>query len=446
MTQEILIQSLSKKGIGRGTDKTRTVEVRGTLPGEKVVATPFRKKKKVHIYDLETVVAPSSSRVAPRCPHATECGGCAFQFLAYEEQLIFKHKKLQTLFPDETVLPVLPSPQVFAYRNKMEFTFSQDKEGNKYLGLIKGGSKGRVLNLTECHLTPTPFTAIRKTVFAWWEQRELKAYHMFSDTGHLRNLVIRTSHATGEIMVILVVSGNPDYALTKEDLTELKAALPGVHLFVKIHQAIKGKPTQFYEHHLQGSEWLKDQYTVFDTTYNVKISPSAFFQPNSYTVGLLYERAIQLAQPKKTDTVYDLYCGSGTIGMAFSQFVDKVHGIEINPYAVFDAQGNIEANGITNMTVEKGDVAKAIQGRERKDIVLVDPPRAGLEKAVTHLIRMSPEKIVYISCNPQTQAEDLVKLKNAGYGVSAIQPVDQFPHTPHVETILVLTKETNVAV
>lgn len=431
------ITSLSKKGVPIAKECEKKFEVRGAIVGETVEADVTRKRRKGSIAELKSVLTPSSERITPKCVHASVCGGCVFQHLSYEGQLKVKQKTLAELFPDAS--PIVPCDEVWQYRNKMEYTFSQDKEGKRYLGLIRAASKGRVENINECHLTHPFFVEVLSVVREWWERHGLLAYKPMKDEGHLRNLVVRRGTNSGEQMVMLVVSGNPDYAVPKQALEDFVTLFSLVHVFVKIHQAIPGQRTQFFEHHLAGNEWLKETYDVAGRRYTAHISPSSFFQPNTLQMQKLYERALQLAQPKKTDLVYDLYCGMGTIGMAFAPYVEKVYGIELNPYAVYDAQLNLETNSITNMEVVKGDVGTLLLGMQSPDIAIVDPPRAGLEgKALPNLLACMPKKIVYISCNPYTQQEDVEKLVEAGYQVTHVQPVDQFPHTPHVENIVVL--------
>jgi len=444
---EVDLTSYSKKGIARGTVGPKKVEVRGALVGERVDATIIKKRKGVHLAQLETVKSPSVERRNAPCPHFPSCGGCSFQNLKYPSQLSYKQSVIEGLFGES--LPIIPCDDEWAYRNKMEYTFSEDKEGTKYLGLIKAGSKGRVLTLSECHLTAPWFIEALSITRSWWEKHNLSAFHMYKDTGHLRNLVLREAKNTGERMIVLVVSGNPDFALPKAALDDFVKCMRDafeenpLHIFLKIHQAVKGEPTQFFEVHLHGSEWLTEKLRITtDKSYTVKISPSAFYQPNSTQVGKLYGKALELAAPKKTDLVYDLYCGIGTIGIAFSEYVREVKGIELNPYAVYDAHANIEANEIDNVEVIRGDVGALLEGMPTPDIAIIDPPRAGLEKkAMKHLVSLQAKKIVYISCNPYTQAENVQELMGHGYTIHSVQPVDQFPQTAHCENIVVLQLE-----
>lgn len=444
---EIDLTRYTKKGVAYGIQGSKKIEVRGGLVGETVAATIVQKKKGSLLAQLDMVKSPSEQRRAAKCAHFPECGGCTFQNLKYSSQLAYKQNVIEELFGES--LPIVPCEQEWNYRNKMEYTFSEDKEGKKYLGLIKAGSKGRVITLSECFLTSHWFMEAAHVTKEWWETHCLSAFHPFKDTGHLRNLIVREAKNTGERMIILVVSGNPEYALSKTALDDfvqrMRAAFEEqpLHIFLKIQQCIPGKPTQFFEIHLHGNEWLTEKLIVSEKeTYIVKISPSAFYQPNSVQIGTLYAKAIELAEPQKTDIVYDLYCGIGTIGIAFSKYVKEVKGIELNPYAVYDAHANIEANEIDNMEVIRGDVGEQLQGMKAPDIAIIDPPRSGLEKnAMRNLLALGAKKIIYISCNPYTQAEDTTQLMAHGYTMKGVQPVDQFPQTAHCENIVVLQLE-----
>lgn len=445
---ELDLTKYSKRGVAQGSLGSKKVEVRGAMVGETVAATVRRKRKGVHLATLERILTPSPDRTPSRCGHFPKCGGCTFQMLPYPKELEHKQSVIAALFGHS--LPILPSPSVWEYRNKMEYTFSQDKEGTRYLGLIEAGSRGKVIPLTECHLTKPWFIEVKEAVAQWWEKHALQAYHMPSNAGHLRNLIVREGTNTKERMVILVVSGVPEFALPKEAIQDFVTLLKpfdlgdSLHLFLQVQQAIPGKPTQVFEVHLYGREWLKETLVLSEKEkYSLKISPSAFFQPNTAQAGILYSKAIEIADPSPSDVVYDLYCGTGTIGMAFSPYVDRVLGVELNPYAVYDAQANIEENGIDNVEVVKGDVGKVLEEMKAPDIAIVDPPRPGLEpKAMGHILRLKPKKLLYISCNPYTQKENVDRFVEEGYTLQVVQPVDQFPHTPHCENIVLLTRSS----
>lgn len=389
-----------------------------------------------------------------RCKHVSECGGCKAQQIAYAEQLQKKQQLvLQAFAPflDNTAVhPILPCKDPWHYRNKMEFSFSQDRAGTHYLGLMLRGGRRRVFNLEECHLCAPWMASALQAARTWWKKSGLQAYHPPSDRGSLRTLTLRDSKRTHEKMAILTVSGNPDYALTRVQIEEFVAALdvPGLSVFVTIQQIKKGSPTQFFEMHVCGSTHITEhlEVTVKGKTERLtfKISPSSFFQPNPLQAELLYGRALELCTLSQGTEAFDLYCGTATLAMVLGKHVKKVVGIELNPHAVFDGRSNLALNGIENVEIHIGDVGKTLlqlceKGPLASDLVVVDPPRAGLDAtALSHLTSLKPKEILYISCNPFTQAENVKILIQAGYRLKHLQPVDQFPHTDHTENIALL--------
>jgi 23S rRNA (uracil-5-)-methyltransferase RumA len=280
----------------------------------------------------------------------------------------------------------------------------------------------------------------KQAVFAWWEEEDLQAFHPPSGRGLLINLILRSSPEGGK-MVNLVVSGNPLYALTGSQLDRLvqKFSADNVSLFLTLKHAKEGTPTTYSEMHLAGPSSLI--YKAGTLTYHV--SPASFFQPNNYTFPILCETALQMVGPQKHERLIDLFCGLGTLGLYFAPHVDEVVGVEINKGAVADARDNALRSQIDNALFFAEDVTTFIQSyQELFDIALVDPPRAGLEKrGVEALLTLKPKKILYISCNPKTQAQDLQALL-PHYTVQKIQPLDQFPHTDHVENFLLLSSNS----
>lgn len=320
----------------------------------------------------------------------------------------------------------------------MEFSFSQNKAGERFLGLIIKSSRGKVLNLHECLLSPPWFAEIVAQVRAWWESTNLSAFHFHRGEGTLRTLTLREGRRTGDRMAMLTVSGDPRFALTRSQINSFIQAVGPLSTFLRVQQCIPKTPTQFYEMHLAGPDHITEKLHLKGRTLTFKISPSSFFQPNTVQAERLYTHALEMAGP--APLVYDLYAGTATLGMAFAPQAQKVIAIELNPYAVFDAKYNAEQNKISNIEIHCADVGKFLsQITETPDLVIVDPPRAGLDPtALEHLKRVAPPRILYISCNPVTQAKNIAEL--SGYQIDAVQPVDQFPHTPHIENITLLTK------
>ncbi len=467
----VVISKLSPKGFGVGfLRKTESsplskVLIPHAIPGDEVLADVGSKKQGAYAGKVLEIVKASSDRVGARCIHAGSCGGCSLQQMSYDKQLSYKENLIKELFASiftGAVLPIIGCKDIWNYRNKMEYTFSQDKEGSKFLGLIIAGSKGRVESLAECHLCPLWFIDVLKAVRNWWDQSSLLAYNGYRDTGSLRTLTLREGRSTGQKMAILTVSGVPEFGLKKADIgsfaLEVKKALPDclegdLSIFLRVQQSIAGQVTQFYEMQLAGPAHILEEIEIsldsFIKKYRFKISPTAFFQPNTAQAEKIYSKALSMVEEKKRKRVLDLYAGTATLGMIFASFAEKVISIEINPYAVFDAEMNKEINAVENLQIYKGDVAqvlKALRSQdsswERPDLVLVDPPRTGLSfEALSLIVELKPEEILYISCSPSTQARDCILFKEAGYEIVKIQPIDQFPHTIHVENIALLRQK-----
>ncbi len=451
---EVILDAFSAKGRATGSLDNCKVEVFGGAPGDTALVALGRKRKGKRQGILQEVLRPSSLRTTPLCKHAGVCGGCCWQHIDYAHQLRLKQEVIERMFSEFSqaiVYPIIPCDPPFHYRNKMEFSFSQNKAKDHFLGLMMGGSD-KVLNLEECHLTSKWFSDIVIGVRNWWKKTSLAAYHHYQDTGSLRTLTLREGYYTKDKMVILTVSGNPDYAIKKEDLDtfvkEVRAVGTegGLSIFLRIHQIQKGSPTQFFEHLLYGKDHIKEKLNI-DEGFLLTISPDAFFQPNTRQAEKLYRRAKQMLSGAPSKTLLDLYCGTGTIGMVMSKYFDKVVGLEINPYAVIDAKANLEANRISNMEVHQGDVAQVLKelGMKREsgeiDAVIVDPPRSGLDdKAIAQIGEISPKMILYISCHPKTQVDNIKSLEALGYQLVKVHPVDQFPHTVHVENIALLQR------
>ena len=462
------ITSFTKKGNGLGTiiDSDKKVEVPFAIPKETVKAIIHRKKSGVYASKLEEIITPSELRIPPRCQHFSVCGGCRWQQMKYEKQLEIKQEIVQSLFSpilDKTIeiKKIIPSESPWHYRNKMEFSFSSDLTQKKYLGLIIDSSRGKVVNLTECHLVNPWFIEAIQAVRSWWHESEILAYHPHTNKGSLRTLTVREGMSTGDRLVMLTVSGNPDYALNKKELESFKSFLVDalepldqnckLSLFLRIQQAIKGEVTHFYEMCLYGPDHIREVLSIQPDKKHppiplkFDISPSAFFQPNTRQAEKLYSTALQLLDIPDKSVVYDLYCGTGTLGICAAQKAHYVLGIEISEESSLDARTNAKANGLKNIKIVTGSVRSVIDELKKNnelplpDVVMLDPPRVGLDKeTLEHLGALKPKKILYISCNPLTQVENIISLQKMGYQIIEIQPVDQFPHTAHIENIVVL--------
>lgn len=483
------VESITSDGISRATcalDNTKnvTVEFIGGLPGEefegRLIHQSSRRKAKFRAVDT-VCTKPLPIRSTPCCAHFGMCGGCLFQEMPYDMQLKIKQQKIEQLFlpfmsqgagNSFQIRPILPSNEVWGYRNKMEFSFSQDRAGKQFLGLIEGGSKGRVFTLSECHLSDPRAQDVVRVTRIWWGESGLSAYACRTNQGTLRTLTTRVSKTTNEMMVILTVSGVPEYAPKKEQLDAFCDAVhtavgPDVHIILRIHQAIKGQPTQFFEMTLRGKDHIVEKISIpsllGDKVLDAYISPKAFFQPNTFQAMRLYETALAMAQLEPHMTFWDLFCGIGVFGMVAAHKVRKVLAVELDPDAAYDAKVNAERFGLDNFTVICGDVGEALKEVSKKsqeksseksqgdhshledyshcDVALIDPPRAGLGMtAIQQILELKPACLIYVSCNPVTQVADLHHLIEGEYSIEEVAPIDQFPHTLHVENIVRLKR------
>lgn len=468
-TVDVDISEWTTEGIGRGfwlspDGRSWAVDVPFTAPGDKVTVNLLKRKKGVYASKAVEWLTLSNQRIAPQCRHFGKCGGCKWQHISYAEQLKQKEKWLADLlkpYLDRSVTwhSIIPCDPPWNYRNKMELTFSSDRAGNRYLGLILQGTKGHVFQMQECHLMQAWMMDANHTVVNWWEASALEAYRSIANTGALRTLTLREGIRSGDRMVMLTVSGNPSYALNQKQIQNFidalkKAITPSkegakLSLFLRIQQIAKGKPTQFFEMLLDGPDHIREMMTIETAgkkshALQFQISPSAFFQPNTVQAERLYSRALQLTDLSPNSLVYDLYCGTGTLGLCLAKQVREVIGIELSPESSLDARENAKANQLENISILTGDVGHLLptllEEKRRPDAVLVDPPRVGLDmKALKNVIEAKAPVLTYISCNPATQVANLDLLIQGGYRLKAVQPVDQFPQTSHVENILVLT-------
>jgi len=451
-TVELLIEEISKKGHGKGEIDTPAgispVEVPNSMPGDRVQVQLLRRRRGCHRSRLLEVVSPSSDRIEPRCSHFGLCGGCQWQHIPYDMQLSYKTERIAEAFAPyyDEIPTALPSCQVWGYRNKMEFTFSTNAAGTRYLGLIIGGSRGYVFNLEECPLTDGWFADIVTSVRQWWEKEGLSSFHFHKGVGALRYITLRKAQNTDDCMVTLTVTEGSLEDSQKESFVQAVSAVSvgrNLSCILREQRCAKGVATTFHETPLLGPGIVKEQLHLDGHPLTFSISSSAFFQPNTAQAEKLYSLAIKEAGITKKSVVYDLYCGTGTLALCAALFADQVFGIELVPEAICDAKANAKANGIENAHFIAGDVSCELARLEapKPDVVIVDPPRAGLDvPAMEALKATGAPRIVYVSCNYKTQAENIGQLVEAGYCVEKVLPIDQFPHTVHVENIAILRK------
>lgn len=470
-SKQIDVTAFSKEGFGRGffenpSQKRVPIDIPFTMPGDRVDVSLCGKKKGLYRGKLLHIESPSKDRVTPLCSHFGNCGGCQWQHIDYVEQLKLKETFVRDLFrsfihSDTKCFPIIPSEPYFRYRNKMELSFSSDKWGHRYLGLIIQGTRGHVFHMKECHLMNPWMAHVVSDVNEWWNRWNLLAFNPSRNCGTLRTLTLREGIRTQDRMIILTVSCDPQFALEQRILNDFVATCRlsceedmengKLSIFLRLQQVAKGRATRFYEMLLHGSDHIREVLYI-ETGKNIResfrfhISPSAFFQPNTLQAEKLYSKAIQLSELTPEDIVYDLYCGTGTLGICMARNVQKVVGIELSPESTLDANENVKINQLSNVVIETGDVGKTLQkylecAETKPSLIMIDPPRAGLDlKAMNNILQGRPQKLTYISCNPLTQADNCAFFVKNGYQIVAIQSVDQFPHTSHVENIVTLRR------
>lgn len=378
----------------------------------------------------------------PACPLAKKCGGCDYQGMPYEQQLKEKEQAVRKLMKGfGEVSPIIGAKDPYHYRNKVHAVFSRQKNGEIISGIYQEGSH-RVVPVDSCQIENEKADEIIVSVRKLLKSFKIKVYDEDTDFGLLRHVLIRTGHVSGQIMVVLVVR-SPIFPSKNNFVKTLRAMHPEITTVVlnvnerKTSMVLGERNITIY-----GKGYIED--TLCGCTF--RISPTSFYQINPVQTERLYKTAMMLARLNKRDVVIDAYCGIGTIGMVAAKTVKEVIGIELNAEAVRDANQNAKRNHMDNIRFVQGDAGRFMEGmadrEEQVDVVFIDPPRSGSDEAfLKSLLVLAPKKIVYISCNPETQARDLKVLCKRDYRVEAIQPVDMFPFCGHVETVALLVKK-----
>ena len=440
---ELSVESLAFGGNGVARLNGFVVFVRRGLPGDRVRAR-ITKVQRRHAEALAVeVLDPSPLRVVAPCKHYPACGGCRFQDLAYEAQLEAKADQVRDALvrigglAEPPLEPIVPAEQIFHYRNKLEYSFTETPDGPS-LGFHRAGRWDEVLDIEQCWLTTDLGNEVRHAVRDWAREAGLAAYDQAEGKGYLRHLVYREGRNTGQVLVQLVTGPGELH-----DADGLVAALRRIPQVRSIHHAVNETPaeiTNLPTTLLWGEEAIEEAIGGL----RFRIRPTAFLQTNTAMAERLYEFAVDYAALTGDETVWDLYCGIGTIGLTMARNALTVWGIDISEESVACALENADLNGIANAAYYAGDVGQAIEELKDRsgtpDVVVVDPPRAGLSnKAVRRLGRIGAPRIVYVSCNPTTLAGNVKQLgADWGYELRRARPVDMFPHTPHVETVSLL--------
>lgn len=463
---ELQVESLAfgTKGVSRVNGFVVFVEE--TLPGQRVRAQIFKKKSGYAEARAIEIIEQSPNFVTPRCRHFTDCGGCLLQNLDYATQLQSKQQQVKELLEhiggiaDPPMAPAMGSPQIFFYRNKMEFSFSRQRwltreeiakneitlAKNFALGLHTRNRYDKTLAIEECHLQSPLSNQILAVVRTFTEKHALVPYTTFGHTGFWRFLVIREGKQTDDVMVNIVTADAPEGRTAVQQLAEkLHAEIPQITTIVhNINHSKAQIAVGDEEVVLHGPGFIRERIGSF----LFQISPNSFFQTNTLGAEKLYGVAREFAGLTGKETVFDLYCGAGTIAIFISPQAKQVVGFEIVPQAIHDAGVNCHLNEVRNCAFILGDLKDELAQTPllvnrwgRPDVVIVDPPRAGMHpKVVQKIIELSPPRLVYVSCNPSTLARDVKELALTGYQLKKAQPVDMFPHTSHIEVVGVLEK------
>jgi 23S rRNA (uracil1939-C5)-methyltransferase len=425
------VESLAYGGKGVARRNGYVVFVADALPGDRVTAEVTKAKRSYAEASARAIVRESPDRVPPRCDHGGEpCPGAPWQGLAYEEQLRHKHSQVEDALTrlgglrGFEVEPIEPAEERWRYRNKLEYSFGE-RDGELVLGFHARGRWDLVVDAEDCQLASERNNAKRNEVRAWARSEALPAYDRRSRRGVLRNLVIREGRRTRQLQARLVTAP-----------VEIPRPPVDLHTVAEGTGDAPDGPTGAL-----GSEYLEEELCGL----RFRISHRAFFQTNTEMAERLYGNAAEMADLRGAERVFDLFCGIGTLGLILAGRSGEVWGVEIVPEAIADAEENARLNGIENAHFRAGDARKEIRAllaeAGKPDVVVVDPPRAGLsKKVVRRVIECQAHRIVYVSCNPTSLAPNAAQLAEAGYRLRRVKPVDMFPQTPHIECVALLER------
>ncbi len=458
--ENLLITDIAAEGVSIGRHENYVIFVRGVIPGDIVDVQLTRTRKAYAESKLLKIREFSKDRVEPFCSHFENCGGCKWQMLPYKKQLFYKQKQVFDQLSrigglkDVNIKPIIASQEDKFYRNKLEFTFAnrrwletnepvmdKDDRGLEGLGFHVQGMFDRIIDLKKCYLQAEPSNEIRNKIGEFTKREGYDYYNCRSHEGMMRNIIVRTS-STGEIMLIVIFNqDNPE--LINALMEYVAKEFPEV---TSLQYVINSKfNDSIYDQEVicfRGKDYIYEEMDGL----KFKIGPKSFFQTNTAQALTLYRKTLEFASVLPDDIIYDLYTGTGTIANFVARHCRKVVGIESVPEAIEDAKVNSEINNISNTAFFAGDMkdllnADFIKKNGKPDVIILDPPRAGVHENVIKVMReAAPQKIVYVSCNPATQARDIAMLTDM-YDHLESQPVDMFPHTHHVENVALLVRK-----
>lgn len=488
----VTIEDIGTEGEGIGKIDGFTLFVKDAVVGDEIEAKIIKPKKNYAYARLEKVLTPSPFRVEPKCAYHRQCGGCQIQALSYEKQLEFKHNKVRNNLLriggfseellDDCMEPIVGMEEPYYYRNKAQYPVGTDKEGNIITGFYAGRTHSIIAN-TECYLGVPGNKEILEIILAHMEKNHVSAYNEETGRGCVRHVLIRTGFTSGQVMVCIVINGREkgckgkEYLPGQQALLDKLATIEGMtSISVSINtektnvimgkeiQVLWGEPTISDVIHVR--DMTKEGYPFTGQELTFKISPLSFYQVNPVQTEKLYSLALEYAGLTGQETVWDLYCGIGTISLFLADKAKQVYGVEIVPQAIADAKENAKRNGITNAeffvgkaeevlpefyerqskgaevdVVEKRSVVQVAADMLHPDVIVVDPPRKGCDNACLEtMLKMQPKRIVYVSCDSATMARDVKLLCEGGYELKRVRAVDQFGQTVHVETVACLQR------
>lgn len=436
---ELTIDALTSEGSGVGRYNGLAVFVRGTVPGDKIIAHIIKRSKNYAVGIIDEIISPSPNRIESDCPYSKKCGGCSFRHMTYEQELQYKKSRVQDALNrighlDIEVEEIIGADHLNGYRNKAQYPVCVTDDG-----LVAGFyayKSHRIIPCNSCKLQPAEFERGLNAFSKWIKSENITSYDEQTGRGLLRHIYFRKAFATGEIMACAVINGDsvPNSQLLVSLLRENVEGLVSVAVNVNKEKTnvILGNKTRI----IWGQDCIKD--TLLGKTFY--IAPNSFYQVNHSQCERLYSKAREYACLTGNEVLLDLYCGVGTIGLTMADGVKELIGIEIIPQAIENANKNAQMNNITNARFICGDAPKGAEILKKQgispDVVILDPPRKGCDRSLFDTIEeLSPKRIVYVSCDSATLARDLEILKSKGYITERVTAVDLFPRTPHVEAV-----------
>lgn len=450
---EIQIQSLNIKGQGIGfyefEQQKYNLAVARTYPGDKVLVSLRKIKKNFLEAELIQILEPSKDRIVPQNSYAEISGSTPLECLDYQKQLEYKQNEVQRILNNLDLQPQINSiigmQDPYFYRNKMQYSFGVTPDVFEFcLGMHHFKYKFKIVPASDCRLCDRICSPLVEFTLSYFKNSDLKPHDFRDGSGDLRNLTIRIAKNTPEKMLILEVQKPENIDQYTEYFQQLQQKFPeltSVYLHTTFQK--KGQKTQIDIQHIYGKEFLTEKLNVNQEIFSFEILPQAFFQPNTKQAEVIYGLVQNLAL--QSNIIYDLFCGTGTIGMVLASKAQKVYGIEIEPQSIAVAKQNALLNQISNIEFLEGDVYKVLKESNlpSPDLIVVDPPRSGLtDKALDFVADLKPKNLIYVSCNIKTFAQNAVALKEKGYTLESVTPVDQFPHTRHLELVSKFTFQT----